>query len=207
MKLGKKQIGLLIVLTIGIVMVFLPGNQEAMEKKKQETQSEVLMGTVNKITPFELSDMILSGKRDYQLIDIRDKKKYEEETIKTAINISHEKIMQREIYENQVSDFQQVIIFSDQPDQLAQTWVALSTAGKKVYILEGGYKAWENKIMEPELPDNPTADEVAHYRKARSLSAFYKGEGAPEIAPIAGPARSSAPMGLRKKKKLKGCGI
>jgi rhodanese-related sulfurtransferase len=207
MKLGKKQIGILIALTIGIVMVFLPGNQEAMEKETKKTRSEVLMGSANTFTPFELSDIILSGKRDYQLIDIRDKKKFKEETIRTAINIPHEKIMKKEVYESQVSDFQRVIIFSDQPDQLAQAWVVLSSAGKKVYILEGGYTAWESQIMEPELPENPTADQMDHYRKARSISAYYKGEGAPEIAPIAGPARSAVPMGIRKKKKLKGCGL
>ena len=47
-------------------------------------------------------------------------------------------------------------------------------------ILEGGMESWNNNILFPGLPSNPSADDYAKFEKIKEVSKFFG--GSPQVS-------------------------
>jgi rhodanese-related sulfurtransferase len=159
----------------------------------------------------EVADWIIQGRRDYRLLDLRDEAAFAQYHIPTAENVSPSSLDDYPLARNE-----KIVLYSDGGIHAAQSWFLMKARKYRgVYILRGGLEEWKDAVLFPEIPVNPTPEQMAAYEKARSVAAYFGG------APRSGSGSKSAPeltmpkldapsptvpsaTGARKKKK-EGC--
>ncbi len=165
---------------------------------------------VDKITPPGLADWIIKGKADFRLLDIRSEKEYNKYHIPVAENLPG-----ADLYEAKFLPTEKLIICGNDGVQTAQGWFLLKAKKyKSVYVLDGGIKNWENEILFPKIPDNPTEDQQKEVDKIKQVSRFFGG------TPMTGESEPSqmksvkmpeiqlpaiVPGAAKKKSKREGC--
>ncbi len=147
------------------------------------------------ITPQELADWFVQGKRDFEILDLRSEKSYERGHIKNAISCptchaSREEAMSGKL---QMPDFRKKIVVYTQTGKEEIRLARILSRQANLYHLEGGYDGWEAGILNPgnhpeQLP--PMSEE----QRARiiSISNYFLGKSGVAIPPpvkVEGPPR------------------
>jgi len=207
-KLENKQIGALVALVLAVVMLFLPGSTVSKYTFDPADLSKAITEKEDQISPKELSEMIIAGKNDYQLVDIRNEADFKKGAIKTAENIPLPKLLEKTTIEMDLSRSRLVILYSNGSSHAHQAWLVLKAARIDAAVLEGGFNGWVNTILNPKGPKELTDDEILKYNLASSVAAYFNG-GTGITAAAPGADAKAKPKRRRRssgKKKLKGCG-
>jgi hypothetical protein len=111
---------------------------------------------------------------------------------------------------------EKIVLYSEGGIHSAQAWMILKAKGYKgVYILFGGLDEWNEKVLFPKIPENPTPEQLSSFEKMKEVSKFFGGTpqtGTAEVketpkiqAPkLESPSGSTSPTAQPKKKK-EGC--
>ena len=197
---------------LGVLAIFLGnpyrGNFLNLDAKEV---SLIIEKENNKILPDELADWIIKKRADYKLIDLREKKDFDEYAISGA-----ECIPPTELVKTELSKTEKIILYSDDESKASELWLLLRGKGyKNVYILKGGIKNWKDVVLFPKIPVNPTAEQLQDFEKKKEVAKFFGGvpqtEGTKESTQtpkITAPkleyqSPGSSPGGTTKKKE--GC--
>jgi rhodanese-related sulfurtransferase len=157
----------------------------------------------------ELADWIIIGKYDYRLVDLRDTEKYNSYNIPGSENIPVREILDSDLMRNE-----KIVLYSDEETVAAQSWFLLKADKfKNVYILEGGLKCWEDQVIFPKLPAEPTKEQLTLFEKKKEVSKFFGGQpqvgGGEEQIKRETPKLKAPPKVTvtkkRKKKSREGC--
>ncbi|MCP4135791.1 MAG: rhodanese-like domain-containing protein [bacterium] len=207
MKFVNKQTGVIIALILGALMLLLPTQDKTKYSFEPSLLAKAISNNEDQVSPVELSDWIIKGKNDYQLIDIRSEKEYGNGSIKGAENIPLEKLLKKETINDELSDSKIIVLYSTGNSHAHQAWLVLKSVGKDAYVLEGGYNFWNSMILNPKLPSREASDdEILKYKKAKYIAAFFGGSSAQvESADGATPQAKKPVKRKKKKKKLEGC--
>lgn len=209
MKLQGKQIGILIALLLAVIILFLHGQDNRKYRFDPGAIARNIEEKEDHIDPTTLSQWIIEGRRDYQLIDIRPPGAFAKGHIDGAENIPLAQLLQRDTIDELPGD-KLVIIYSNGSSHAAQAWLVLKTAGFDSYMLEGGFNYWNKVIMNPTAPsaDAPD-DEILRYKTRLAVKNYFGGGAGPTAAPAIAPDPKTRKKIIikrpRKKKKLKGC--
>lgn len=205
MKLEGKQIGVFTALIIAGIMLILPGTDKNKYSFKPDVLAKAILENEDQLSPAELSDWIIQGRNDYQLIDIRDAKIYENGHIKGAQNIPLNDLLQKKTIERELSRDKLIVIYSNGNSHAHQAWLVLKAARVDSVVLEGGYNNWNKMILNPKLPAEPTDDEILRYKKDKSVAEYYGGGST--VSEESSGSSQPAKKVIRKKKKskLEGC--
>lgn len=165
---------------------------------------------IDRVSPQELADWIIKRKADFRLLDIRPAKEFNNYHIPIAENFSAE-----DLYKANFLPTEKIIICGNDGFQTAQGWFLLKAKNyKSVYILDGGIKNWENEILFPKIPDNPTEYQQKKFDKIKEVSKFFGGTPmigekiSSEIKSIKMPKLklpAIVPGATKKKSKREGC--
>ncbi len=206
-KLENKQVGVLVALVLAVIMLFLPGSSETKYAFDPSDLSKQILGSEDQITPRQLSEMIIAGKGDYQLIDIRQERDYKKGNIKTSENIPLDRLLKKETIEVDLSRDKLVILYSNGNSHAHQAWLVLKTAGLDTVVLEGGFNGWVNNVLNPKLPKAYSDDEILKYNRAGSIANYFSGGSGIKETEVSEKTKAR-PVRKRSagKKKLRGCG-
>lgn len=206
MKLQNKQIGIMIALVIGLFMLILPDPRNSKFVFNPELLAKTIMNGEDHISARALSEKIISGDADYQLIDIRSPEEYGKGTIKSAVNIPLGTLLQKKSIQQYLSDDKLIILFSNGDSHAQQAWIILKSAGKDPYVLTGGYNAWNEQVLNPKAPVSYADDEILRYERDKAVSGYFGGASSTQKNVKQAPAQPVfKPKEGRKKKKLEGC--
>jgi len=205
MKLENKQIGIAVGLLLAVMMLFLPNVDAAKYKFNPETVSKWIENKEDHVTPIELSQWIIAGKADYQLIDIRSSKVFQKGHIKGAINIPLKKLLKKTTIDNEVSDSKMIVLYSNGNSHAHQAALILKTIGKDTYVLEGGFNGWIATVLNPKTPKTFTDDEILKYKASQSIANYFGGGSGNQVADQPKAKTKKVIRKKRKKKKLEGC--
>lgn len=208
MKLQGKQIGILIALVLGAIMIFLPAQDNSKYKFDPAALGQSIAESEDHIQPQTLSEWIIEGRGDFMLIDIRTPEEFEKSSIKSAVNIPLVELLKRETLDELPSQDKLIVIYSNGNSHAAQAWLVMKSAGIDAYMLEGGLNYWSAAILNPQPPAGEFSDdEFLRYKAAKAVGNYFGGgstsnpEG--EIAEPKKKKKIFRPK--KKKKKLKGC--
>ncbi len=206
MRLEGKQIGVLVALILGVIMVMLPAGDNRRYSFEPSELADMIKGNSDQIDPVTLSEWIIEGRRDYLLVDIRAEEKFAAGSIKGAENIPMEKLLLKDTIDTLPED-KLVVIYSNGVSHSSQAWLILKSAGFDAYVLEGGYNYWMKVVMNPEAPKGELSDDEILRYKARVAVSNYLGGGAGKGSTVENqPVKKKKIIRRsRKKKKLKGC--
>lgn len=210
MKLEGKQIGILVALILGLVILFLPAQDNLKYRFDPGQIAQTIDSREDQIDPVTLSDWIIQGRKDYLLVDIRPVVEFERGHIKTAGNIPMEQLLERSNLE-ELPEEKMIIIYSNGGSHAAQAWLVMNAAGFDALVLEGGFNYWNQMVMNPKAPSVGAADdEILRYQTRVAVSNHFGGAtgaapGSLNTAQNTGAKKTIRRRPKKKKKKLGGC--
>ena len=194
---------ILILTTVGLLL--LP----KYEKHEGINAKELLSNVVSPeryISTDELADKIINQDPSFILIDLRDKKSFDNYSLPNAIHIPLKKILEEDATAYLDQNQFDVILFSNTNFYADQAWILCNRLGyKNLRILKGGVNEWFSTIINPPKPTEnmpSTAFELYTFRKAASM---YFGVAYPESIKrnVVKTVIPKKVMVVKKKKKRK----
>lgn len=198
---------------LGFVAIFAGNINDNFERTVNTKELALVSGrNADKISVYQLSDKLVKGDADFRLIDLRSEAAFNEYHIPEAENIPAENLMNSGLLRNE-----KIILYSDDELNAAQAWFLLrANEYNSSYILSGGLKEWNEKILFPAAPSDSTAESLAQFEKIAGVSRFFGGQpqsasltGSTDKAMIQKPKlqmpvqkKAAGPVG---KKKKEGC--
>ncbi len=206
MKLENKQIAIYTAIILAIIMLFLPAQDPLKVNINLQTMAQIITSNQDHVTPGELSQWIIAGNNDYQLVDIRSKEEYEKGHIEGSINIPMDKLLNRNVIMDELNQDKKIVLYSNGNSHASQVWVVLKGLGFDCYILEGGFNGWNATVLNPTAGTNITDDEVLLYATKKAVAEYFSGSNIQLQKQTSTPAAVAPqkPQGA-KKKKLQGC--
>jgi len=205
----RKRVGILAII-LGFLAIFAGSPYDRSTTRINVKEFALTSITAeSKVNADELADWIIIGKYDYRLIDLRDSEKYNSYNIPGSENISTREILDSDLMRNE-----KIVLYSNEETVAAQSWFLLKADKfKNVYILEGGLKCWEDQVLFPKLPVEPTKEQLILFAKKKEVSKFFGGHpqvGSGEEQIKRETPKLKAPPKVtvtkkRKKKSREGC--
>lgn len=203
----------LIAFTLGLIALFAgnpyQGSQVTLDAKGLGIMVD---REVDHITVDELADWIIKGRSDYRLIDLRPENDFLAYHVPTAENVTVAGLTEYPIQRNE-----KVIVYSEGGIRSAQAWMLLKALKYRgVYMLRGGLEEWRDRILFPNIPENPTPDQASLLETMKEVSRYFggtpqtQGQGKGSLTPtltlpkleMPSPGSPTVPG---KKKKKEGC--
>ena len=183
---------------IGMSMLTACGSdteQNGVNWNSLERISQSASRAEDRVAVQQLAKWIIESKQDYQLIDIRDSKSFQERHIVSAANIPMTKLTTPDIQEHLAG--KKVIVYSNGSENAAKAAVMLRLMGIDGYLLTGGFNAWQQHVLNPDISEHAVDDELPQVALQRAISCHFKGGGAhnhaEEIKPVEIPKPAFTP--------------
>lgn len=125
----------------------------------------------------ELARWLIEERGDFKLIDVRKPGDYEKGSIGNAENIPIAQLVAVETLENLPTD-RKVVVFSNGSENAAKATVMLRLSGIDAHLLTGGYNAWHEKILNPDISAQALDGESRVVSEQRAYSCYFVGERA-----------------------------
>lgn len=124
------------------------------------------------INPEQFADSLISKKQGLTIVDLRDKKDYDDYHIPSALNINPGEINPSSFEKNNM------IVFYSGRDNISKTaQYKFERAGfKNVFFLNGGIDDWMNKVIFPILPKNSSDAQKKEFQKIEQKSMYFGGQ-------------------------------
>jgi len=151
----------------GIVAMFAGETRKGVVTIDTNELGRIVETQVDHVHVDELASWIVEGRNDYVLIDIRTPQEYARDRIPGAINVPLSQLGRADIMANR-----KIVLYGQGGIHAAQAWMFLKALGHKgAYALLGGLEEWQDAYVNPELPDDATAEDKALYAKRLKVAA------------------------------------
>lgn len=151
---------------------------------RYELKASVQLAASQRVLPGELADWIVSGRRDFALIDMRSSEAFAKDHIRGAVNCGscHASKDEGRMTESFVDLSKKLVIYSDGDSESIQLPKIL-TKNQQLYRLAGGYDGWKSEVLAP-VSFNDVSDEAEldAAKKRDAVRAYMAGERA--TAPV-----------------------
>jgi rhodanese-related sulfurtransferase len=193
----KNKILIGIAVLFGVIAVFA-GNPQ----KRNDTSNEKEFynsHTLNYINSLELANLLIEGKSDLKVYDLRSEKEYSKLSIPGSENIAE--------IDFSTLNSKEMIVLVGSESKVKSNYMKLYNNGfYGVVVLENGIEGWENKVLNLDLTSNPKAKEL--YFVSKHFGGNPKGyvESAPVVGQSSAAAAPKAGAKAPMKKKSGGGG-
>lgn len=175
-----------IITLIGISMLSACGNdegQKTLHLSDFERISQAASKAEDRVTVQQLAEWIVEARQDYQLIDIRDEKSYQDGHIKGAEPLPLAVLATAGSLEK-LSDSKKVVVYSNGSENAAKAAVMLRLLGLDSYLLSGGYNAWQQQVLSPDISAHASDDEAPQVALQRAISCYFSGATGSSASPV-----------------------
>lgn len=123
----------------------------------------------------ELATWLIEGRGDFKLIDVRSPSDYESGRIGEAENIPIAQIVSDDTLARLPTN-RMLLVYSNGSENAAKAAVLLRLAGFDAHLLVGGYTAWHEKILNPDISAAALDGESLRVAEQRAYSCYFVGE-------------------------------
>ncbi len=123
----------------------------------------------------ELATWLIEGRSDFKLIDVRAPEDYERARIGEAENIPIAQIVSADTLARLPTD-RMLLVYSNGSENAAKAAVLLRLAGFDAHLLVGGYTAWHERILNPDISAEALDGESLRVAEQRAYSCYFVGE-------------------------------
>jgi len=139
----------------------------------------------DRVTVEQLAAWLVEEKQDFVLIDVRTSLDFEKGQIGDAQNIPLAELVTTASLEGLPQD-RKIVVYSNGSENAAKGEVMLRLAGFDAHLLAGGYNAWHQRILNPDISADELDGESLQVSAQRALSCYFVGERSGEAAKRAG---------------------
>ncbi len=129
----------------------------------------------DRVTVEQLAAWLVEEKQDFVLIDVRSSLDFEKGQINTAQNIPIAELVGATSLESLPQD-RKIVLYSNGSENAAKGEVMLRLAGFDAHLLAGGYNAWQQRILNPDISADELDGESLQVSAQRALSCYFVGE-------------------------------
>ena len=123
----------------------------------------------------DLAAWLVEGRADFKLIDVRTPDDFAKGRIGDAENIPIAQIVTEDVLSQLPTD-RMVIVYSNGSENAAKATVMLRLAGIDAHLLTGGYNAWHERILNPDISAEELDGESLQVSEQRAYSCYFVGE-------------------------------
>lgn len=122
----------------------------------------------------DLANWLIEGRGDFKLIDVRTSEDFASGSIADAENIPIAQIVTQDVLMRLPTD-RMVIVYSNGSENAAKAAVLLRLSGIDAHLLAGGYNAWHQRILNPDISADELDGETLQISAQRALSCYFVG--------------------------------
>ena len=195
---------------LAIVLVSLSAIAAILPQKKnsstqltaEELLQEINLGTY-KISPDQLTEIIVNQDPSYMLIDLRSPEEYEKFTLPGAINIPFDSLFTDNWIAYIDQDLRKNLFFTNGSTLSGSALILSRQKGfKNNFVLDGGLNGWFDTVLNANPPQNSSDNEtLILYQRRLAAQQFFKGG---ESLPKADVQINLKPIPVKKKKMVQG---
>jgi rhodanese-related sulfurtransferase len=123
----------------------------------------------------ELATWLIEGRDDFRLIDVRTPGDFESGSIGNAENIPIAEIVSDKTLARLPTN-RMLLVYSNGSENAAKATVLLRLSGFDAHLLTGGYKAWQEKILNPDISAEALDGESLEVAEQRAYACYFVGE-------------------------------
>ena len=123
----------------------------------------------------ELAEWLIEGREDFVLIDVRMPDDYRNGQIGDAENIPLAELVIGETMQRLPTD-RKIVLYSNGSENAAKASVMLRLAGFDAHLVTGGFNAWHQRILNPDISADELDGESPQVSAQRAYSCYFVGE-------------------------------
>lgn len=129
----------------------------------------------DRVSVDELATWLIEGRADFKLIDVRMPADADSGKIAEAENIPLAELVTAEVIARLPND-RKVIVYSNGSENAAKAAVMLRLSGINAHLLTGGYNAWHEKVLNPDISSEALDGEARQISQQRAFACNFVGE-------------------------------
>jgi len=129
----------------------------------------------DRVSVDELATWLIEERADFKLIDVRMPADADSGKIAEAENIPIAELVTAEVIARLPTD-RKVIVYSNGSENAAKAAVMLRLSGINAHLLTGGYNAWHEKILNPNISSAALDGETLQITQQRAYACNFVGE-------------------------------
>lgn len=129
----------------------------------------------DRVSAHDLATWLIEGRGDFELIDVRMPADFEKGHIGDAQSIPLAELVTDKVISALPTD-RKVIVYSNGSENAAKATVLLRLSGINAHLLTGGYNAWQEKILNPEISAEALDGESPKIAEQRAYACYFVGE-------------------------------
>jgi rhodanese-related sulfurtransferase len=141
----------------------------------------------DRVSVEQLAAWLVEEKQDFVLIDVRSSLDFEKGQIGDAENVPLAELVTAASLEGLPQD-RKIVLYSNGSENAAKGEVMLRLAGFDAHLLAGGYNAWHQRILNPDISADELDGESLQISAQRALSCYFVGERSGQAAKRASQA-------------------
>jgi rhodanese-related sulfurtransferase len=193
----------IILVSLSAIAAMLPQKKNSsLQLSARELLQEINLGTY-KISPDQLTEIIINNDPGYMLIDIRPADEFEKFSLPGAINIPFDSLFTDNWIAYIDQDLRKNLFYSNGSTLSNQALILTRQKGfKNNFSLEGGLNGWFENVIKATPPSlSVDNQELVLYKRRLAAQQFFKGGRAVEQG---SSATSNKPVPMKKKKMVQG---
>jgi rhodanese-related sulfurtransferase len=123
----------------------------------------------------DLASWLIEERHDFVVVDVRSGEDYERGHIAGARHIPIAELLGEEALAGLPTD-RKVIVYSNGSENGAKAATLLRVAGLDAHVVTGGYNAWHNRILNPDIPLQELDGENPQVSAQRAFSCYFVGD-------------------------------
>jgi rhodanese-related sulfurtransferase len=156
------------------------GSSFAPETSLVDVAQSAARGT-DRVSVEDLASWIIEDRRDFTLVDVRSAADFEKGHIGDAANIPVAEIVNDATLTELPTD-RKIVLYSNGSENAAKAATLLRVAGFDAHVVTGGFNAWQQRILNPDIPAEEFDGESLAAIEQRAYACYFVGnrEGAAE---------------------------
>jgi rhodanese-related sulfurtransferase len=164
---------LLIVAAVSLVACIEPSESIARASFVDVAQSAARQD--DRVSVEELAEWLIEDRKDFLLIDVRAADDYRKGQIGDAQNIPLAELVTSETLKSLPTD-RKIVVYSNGSENAAKATVMLRLAGFDAHLVTGGFNAWHQRILNPDIAAQALDGESPQVSAQRAYSCYFVGE-------------------------------
>jgi hypothetical protein len=129
----------------------------------------------DRVSVEELAEWLIEGREDFVLIDVRMPDDYRNGQIGDAENVPLAELVMGETMKRLPTD-RKILLYSNGSENAAKASVMLRLAGFDAHLVTGGFNAWHQRILNPDISADELDGESPQVSAQRAYSCYFVGE-------------------------------
>jgi rhodanese-related sulfurtransferase len=162
-------------LVLPLILLIAACGGEARDAASLTDIAQAAARQTDRVNVEDLASWIIEERKDFVLVDVRSGDDFARGHIADARNIPIAELLGEETLSGLPTD-RKVIVYSNGSENGAKAATLLRVAGLDAHVVTGGYNAWHNRVLNPDIPLEELDGENPQVSAQRAFSCYFVGD-------------------------------